>query len=67
MTDVARAIEAIEKAAEKVGLPELSRRANVPYTTVAEWRAKGYRPKIIETFEKLTSAADAVIGEGEAA
>lgn len=63
MTEVARAIEAIEKAATKVGLPELARRADVPYTTAADWRAKGYRPDYIKTFEKLVAAAEMIAAD----
>lgn len=66
MTDVSRAIQAISDAADKIGLPELARRADVPYTTVADWRAKGFRPKVVATFEKLSVAAGAVVAAADA-
>lgn len=57
MIDVAHAIRAIEAAVEQVGLAEFARRAAVPYTTAVDWREKGWRPKAVETLEKLAAAA----------
>lgn len=58
MTDLTVAIERIEAAVQRVGLAEFARAAGVPYTTAIDWRAKGWRPKHIETFEKFASAAN---------
>lgn len=59
---VSDAIASIEAAADKIGLPELAKRADVPYTTLAEWRAKGWRPRTVESFERLLRAASAATG-----
>lgn len=58
MNDVSRIIAEIAAAAEDVGLPEFARRAEVPYTTLADWKAKGWRPKVVSTFGKLAQAAE---------
>lgn len=67
MENVTRTLERIEEAAEKVGLPELVRAADVPYSTAAEWRAKGWRPKSIQILEKLSQASEAALTQESAA
>lgn len=49
----------IRIAAEDVGLPEFARLSGVPYTTLAYWRSKDWRPRVIETLAKAEAAADA--------
>lgn len=59
MTSVAQKVALIAAAAERLGLPAFSRASNVPYTTLSYWRQHSYRPKVIDTFEKLAAAAEA--------
>lgn len=49
----------IRRSAEDVGLPEFARLSGVPYTTLAYWRSKGWRPRVIQTLAKAEAAADA--------
>ena len=65
MTDVTAALDRIEAAAKSGGLPALARAAEVPYSTAAELRGKGWRTRAIATLEKLSAAADVVL-EAEA-
>lgn len=60
MTDLARIIRTIEAAAEAEGLPSLSKRSGVPYTTLRDWQKDGWRPKALQTFERVAEAAAAV-------
>jgi hypothetical protein len=57
MTDLASIIRAIETAAEAEGLPSLSKRSGVPYTTLRDWQKDGWRPKAVQTFERVARAA----------
>ena len=57
MDDLNRLIETIETAAKKEGLPTLSKRSGVPYTTLIDWQKTGWRPKAIVTLEKIAAAA----------
>lgn len=59
MTHVDAAIRDIQAAAEKDGLPALSKRSGVPYTTLVDWQRAGWRPKAVATLEKLALAARA--------
>lgn len=62
MHQIARTIERIEKATTSPGsLPELAREAGIPYTTVVDWKARGWRPKAIKTLEALSDAADTIL------
>ena len=65
MTDMTAALDRIEAAAKSGGLPALARAADVPYSTAAELRGKGWRTRAIATLEKLSAAADVVL-EAEA-
>lgn len=65
MTDVTAALDRIEAAAKSGGLPALARAAEVPYSTAAELRGKGWRTRAIATLEKLSAAADVIL-EAEA-
>lgn len=58
MTHIARAIAEIDAAAEKTGLAEFAREADVPYTTAVDWKARGWRPKVVDTFDKFAVAAE---------
>jgi len=58
MNELEQAIQRIDQVADAIGLPELAREAEIPYTTAADWKARGWRPKSIVTFEKLVAAAD---------
>ncbi len=58
MSDVTRAIQQIEAVEKEIGLAELAREADVPYTTVVGWKAHGWRPKWVATLEKLAQAAE---------
>lgn len=59
MSKVSQTISLIAAAVERHGLPAFSRASNVPYTTLLHWQKHGYRPKVIDTFEKLAAAAEA--------
>jgi len=59
MTDVSDALNRIEAAAKSGGLPALAKAADVPYSTAAELRGKGWRTRAIATIEKLSAAAAA--------
>lgn len=52
-----KVIETIATAADAEGLPALSKRSGVPYTTLIDWQKAGWRPKAIQTFEKVAAAA----------
>lgn len=58
MTDITRAIQQIEAVEREIGVAELAREADVPYTTVVGWKIHGWRPKWVATLEKLASAAE---------
>lgn len=62
MTDVSTAIDRIEAAAKSGGLPALAKAADVPYSTAAELRGKGWRTRAVVTIEKLSAAADEMLG-----
>lgn len=51
-------IALIAAAVDRTGLPAFSRASNVPYTTLLHWHKHGFRPKVIDTFEKLAAAAE---------
>ena len=57
MSDLNDAINQIIAVEADIGLAELAREADVPYTTAVDWKAKGWRPKTIATFERLVGAA----------
>lgn len=57
MTDLASIIRSIETAAEVEGLPSLAKRSGVPYTTLRDWQKDGWRPKSLQTFERVAKAA----------
>lgn len=57
MADLSPIIAQISAAADKHGLAEFARIADVPYTTALDWRARGWRPRGIETLEKFAAAA----------
>lgn len=59
MEDLSPIIEAIAKAAKAEGLPSLSKRSGVPYTTLIDWERAGWRPKGIRTFERIAKAVAA--------
>jgi len=67
MTDVTAALDRIEAAAKSGGLPALAKAADVPYSTAAELRGKGWRTRAIATIEKLSAAADEMLDGAEAA
>lgn len=68
MTEVSSALDRIEAAAKTGGLPALAKAADVPYSTAAELRGKGWRTRAIDTIEKLSNAAAAILEakQGEA-
>lgn len=57
MEDLSPLIATIATAAKAEGLPSLSKRSGVPYTTLIDWERAGWRPKSIQTFEKIAKAA----------
>lgn len=57
MNAVAQVLEAIDAKAEEIGLPELARRADVPYTTLVDLKKKAWRPRSIAILERLADAA----------
>lgn len=56
MTQIAETIEAVRKTAERVGLAELARVADVPYTTVKSFSDRGWSHKNFEVLQKLSLA-----------
>jgi hypothetical protein len=56
--DVDSIIRSIEQAVEEQGLPELSKRSGVPYTTLRDWQKAGWRPRAVEVLEKLAAASE---------
>lgn len=58
MSQIATALERIAAAAKAQGLPRFAERAGVPYTTVFEWSKADWRPKAVQTLEKLSDAAE---------
>ena len=60
MTDLATIIQKIETAAEAEGLSSFAKRSGVPYTTLRDWQKDGWRPKAVQTFERLAQAASEV-------
>lgn len=66
MSRVDVALKRISEAADEVGLPEFARRSGVPYTTLAYWRAHGWRPRVMVTLAKAEAAAERINPEAEA-
>ena len=62
MSQITRAIERIAQVGKKQ-LPALARQAGVPYTTVVDWKAKHWRPKAVETLERLADAAEELLSK----
>ncbi len=58
MSNISRAIQLIEAAEKEIGVAELAREAELPYTTVVGWKAQQWRPKWVATLEKLAAAAE---------
>lgn len=58
MSDLTQAIDRISKVEAEIGLAELAREADIPYTTAADWKARGWRPKTVVTLERLLEAAE---------
>lgn len=56
--DVDSIIRSIEQAAAEQGLPELSKRSGIPYTTLRDWQKVGWRPRAIEVLGKLAAASE---------
>lgn len=65
MAHLDETINRIRRANEQAGTAELARAADVPYTTVIDWRDRDFKPRAIEIFEKLADAAEGIVsGEG---
>jgi hypothetical protein len=64
MVDVSQTIERITRVADKRGgLARLAETSGVPYTTLVDWKSKGWRPRgleVVEALEKVADAADAI-------
>lgn len=58
MTEITALITRIRNVADEDGLPALSQRSGVPYTTLMDWQRAGWRPKAIRTLEKIAAATD---------
>lgn len=58
MSSVAQTIALIASAVDRMGAPAFSRASDIPYTTLLDWRRCGYRPDVVNTFEKLAVAAE---------
>lgn len=65
MTPAPHSIALIEAAISKVGAVEFARRSGVPYTTIREWKARQWRAKVFDTFDALTTAAQACLSESQ--
>lgn len=57
MTQITETISTIQEAAERVGLAEFARVADVPYTTVKSFADRGWSHKNFEVLQKLAAAA----------
>lgn len=57
MEDLDRILGVIAHAANSEGLPSLSRRSGVPYTTLIDWQKASWRPRAVATLERLAQAA----------
>lgn len=57
MTEISHTLEAVRKTAERVGLAEFARAADVPYTTVKSFSDRGWSHKNLEVLQKLADAA----------
>lgn len=57
MTQITETINAVREAAERVGLAEFARVADVPYTTVKSFADRGWSHKNFEVLQKLAEAA----------
>lgn len=59
MSGISKTIDAITDFHAKVGTAELSRLSGVPYTSVIDLAAKGFRPRYIHNLERLAEAVPA--------
>lgn len=66
MSDLTQAINRIIEVEAAIGLAELAREADIPYTTAADWKARGWRPKTVITLERLIEAAERRSPQGSA-
>lgn len=64
MAQLALTIQRIAVIGERIGLAKLSRVSGVPYTTLVDWKASGWRPRAVQTLEKLAAAADVIEAGG---
>jgi hypothetical protein len=60
--DIAR----IQRAVELTDLAHLATKADVPYTTLRSFAARGWKYKHSEMLEKLARAADEILSEVQA-
>lgn len=68
MTEIEQALARIRAVANrKGGLAELSREAEVPYTTIHSFHQRDWQHKNLEVIEKLTAAADRIAQREQAA
>jgi hypothetical protein len=49
----------IDKVAQEIGLAELSRRSDVPVSTLHDWQKEDWRPRTIRALGKVSAAAEA--------
>lgn len=59
MSALSATLRSIATAAEEMGLPAFAAKSGVPYTTLAYWRARGWRPRVIQTLAAAEAAAEA--------
>lgn len=60
-------LDRIRSASTRVKMTEFARISGVPYTTLRDLAKKDFKNLPLETFEKLTDAADVVLSDGGAA
>jgi len=57
MTSISSTIANVAKLHSEVGTAELARMSGVPYTTIVDQAARGWRSRSIDVLEKLEAAA----------
>jgi hypothetical protein len=60
MTKIAATLQEVRWAAEQVGIAELAREADVPYTTVKSCADRDWSNKNLDVLVKLEAAADRI-------
>lgn len=57
MTQISEAITTVRRVSEKLSTLEFAKLSGVPYTTLRDCQARGFRSPAVDTLEKLVAAA----------